>query len=202
MENEKYNSVINDFIDNTVDSIKNIKHIKNIASAVNSICSCEGKIIVTGMGKNGHIAKKIASTFCSLSTPSCFLHPGEAMHGDSGVMDKKDILLALSTSGKTKEILETINVGRKIGISKIISITSHEDSLMKKDSDIVIEIGSIKESGYLGIAPTTSTCVILVIGDLLATLVAKIKNTNYFDYSIRHHGGYLGEISRDRANFN
>lgn len=152
--------------------------------------------ITTGMGKAGHIAQKTSSLLSSLGIPSFYIHPGEASHGDIGVIRKGDVLLVFSTSGKTREVIETIDLAKKLEVSKIISITSHPDGLVRCKSDIIIDMGIIKESGYLNIAPTTSIVVMLVISDIISTTVSRIIGFDMKDYAIRHHGGYLGEKSR------
>lgn len=187
---------INEFIKHTISSIENIKIDENFYKAIDKICSCSGLVITTGMGKNSHIAKKISSTFNSLKIPSCNLHPGEALHGDSGIIKDTDILLVFSTSGKTDEVIKTIKTARELGVSCIISLTSHTDSPIRKMSDIVLDIGEIKEAGHLGLAPTTSIMAMLLVGDLLATFSAKNKNVTKEDFHIRHHSGYLGEKSK------
>lgn len=183
------------FVNHTISFLKKIEITKDFQVAVDMLSKCNGLVVTTGMGKNGHIARKISSTFSSLSIPSCFIHPGEAMHGDSGVLRKNDILMVVSTSGKTDEIIEIIKVARNLGIKKVISLTSHKDSPIKKMSNIVIDIGEIKEAGYLGLAPTTSTLAMLLVGDILATFSAKEKKITIKDYHDRHHHGYLGAIT-------
>jgi arabinose-5-phosphate isomerase len=153
-------------------------------------------IITTGMGKAGHIAQKASSSFSSLGIPSFYIHPGESSHGDIGVVRPGDILIVFSTSGKTREVIETVDFTRKLNVGKIIAITSHVDSIIRKKSDITIDMGEICESGYLNIAPTTSIVVMLVIADMLAVNVAEMNGFTMKDFYIRHHGGYLGEKSK------
>jgi len=156
-------------------------------------------VITTGMGKAGHIAQKASSSFSSLGIPSFYIHPGESSHGDIGVVREGDVLLVFSTSGKTREILETVDFTRRLHIGKVIAITSHPDSVIRQRADITIDMGIIKESGYLQIAPTTSIVVMLVIADIIATNAARINNFTMEDFHIRHHGGYLGEISKKES---
>lgn len=189
---EKFIEEVNHFVDHSLRCLQNIKIDENIYMAVKKISECEGIIITTGMGKNNHIARKTSSTLSSLKIPSCFIHPGDASHGDSGIIRDKDILLVFSTSGKTDEVIKTINTARDLGISLIISITSHMDSPIRKMSDIVLDIGEIKEAGHLGLAPTTSTMAMLMVGDILATFSAKDKGVTIIDFNMRHHSGYLG----------
>ena len=192
---EQCNYEVGEFIGHTIDILKNLDLNNQIYEVVQKVSLCRGKIITTGMGKNYHIAQKVSSTFNSLKIPSCVLHPGEAMHGDSGIMSEHDILLVFSTSGKTDEIIKVIEVSRILGINCVISLTSHSFSPIKKMSDLFIDVGEIKEAGYLGLAPTTSTLVMLLVGDIIATLVAKEKMVTVKDYHDRHHNGYLGEKS-------
>ena len=191
----EYKIEINDFLKNTVAYICNISKINNFRDAIEVIKNCNGKIITVGMGKNGHVARKISSTFCSLKMPSCFLHPGEALHGDSGILSQNDMLLVFSTSGETEEVVKLVQIARNMGIYAIIVITSHKNSKIKSFADITLDIGEIEEAGYLSLAPTTSTTVMMVIGDLMATLTAKEKRVTYLDFNIRHHNGYLAKKS-------
>ena len=153
-------------------------------------------VITTGMGKAGHIAQKASSSFSSLGIPSFYIHPGESSHGDIGVIRPEDVLIVFSTSGKTREVIETVDFSRKLNIGKIIAITSHPDSIIRMEADIVIDMGEIFESGYLNIAPTTSIVIMLVIADMLATNVAEMNGFTMKDFYIRHHGGYLDEKSK------
>jgi len=169
---------------------------EGVAHSVIAICACTGKVITTGLGKNGYVAEKIASLFSSLGTPSCYLHPAQASHGDVGIVVSSDILMVFSTSGKTREVIETINLSRALGISKVISVTSHLDAPIRDMSDIVIDIGIIKEAGYLALAPTTSIMTMLLAADAVVVGCAKAKNLTRGDYGLRHHGGYLGSVAR------
>jgi len=178
---------------------KNIKNNSSICDACKVIAEYSKNnavVITTGMGKAGHIAQKASSSFSSFGIPSFYIHPGEASHGDIGVVRPGDILIVFSTSGKTREVIETVDFTRKLNVGKIISITSHPDGIIRKKSDIVIDMGEICESGYLNIAPTTSIVVMLVIADMLATNVAEINKFTMKDFYIRHHGGYLGEKAK------
>jgi arabinose-5-phosphate isomerase len=140
--------------------------------------------------------KKFSSTLCSLGFPSCFIHPGEAMHGDLGLISINDILFVSSTSGKTREILELVDLAKKNGLSKVIAITSHPDSKLRSKADIILDMGIIKEAGNLGLAPTSSILVILSITDSLAIVASEEKGITKEDYGKFHHRGYLGQIAR------
>ena len=137
-------------------TLSNVPIDANFARIVDYILSCEGKIVTTGMGKAGIAMRKFTSILCSLGFPSCYLHPGEASHGDLGLITDKDILFVASTSGKTREVLEIIELARNINVNKIIGITSHLDSPIRKKADVVLDMGVIKEAGHLNIAPTSS----------------------------------------------
>ena len=166
-------------------------------NVVNEISNCNGKVVTTGMGKAGIAMQKFSSILCSLGIPSCYLHPGTASHGDLGILSKDDILFVASTSGKTREVLETIDLAKDIGITNIIGITSHADSLIRNKSKIILDIGIIEEAGYLNIAPTTSILIMLVITDCIALSVAKCKGLTREQYSKYHHSGYIGSVARN-----
>lgn len=182
-------------INQSVESLKNIKIDPSFSDIVEEILKCKGKIIVTAMGKAGVAMHKFSSTLCSLGFPSCYLHPGEASHGDLGLISKKDILFIASTSGKTREVLEIMDLSRKINVSKIIGITSHLDSPIREKVDLVLDMGIIKEAGHLGLAPTSSIMVMLCLTDALALTAAKEKKLTRKQYAKFHHGGYLGKIA-------
>jgi arabinose-5-phosphate isomerase len=160
----------------------------------------KGKLITSGMGKAGQIAINIATTFSSTGTTAIFLHPSDAQHGDLGVIQKEDVLLLISNSGKTREIIELIHLVRRLhGHIPIVTITSNPESVVGKESDVVLFTGNPEEVCPLGLTPTTSTTTMTVIGDMLVVqMMKKIGFTNK-DYSLRHHGGYLGQKSRDNA---
>ena len=157
-----------------------------------------GKLITSGMGKAGHIAHNIACMFSSTGTPAVFLHPSEAQHGDLGIIGSHDVLLCLSNSGKTREILELIQLTKRMHGEEIpiLSITSHVDSELGRLSDIVLDTGPVDEVCVLGLCPTTSTTVMSVIGDLLIVSLMKRIGFTAEQYAMRHHGGYLGEMCK------
>lgn len=170
--------------------------IPSIIEASDAVCACKGKLITTGLGKAGYIAEKSSSSFSSLGIPSCYLHPAQASHGDIGVVQEGDAMLVFSTSGKTREVIETINLARKLNVWKVISVTSHPESPVRSLSDIVIDIGIIREAGYLSLAPTTSSTIMLVVADMLATLCAWRSGITMESFGLRHHSGYLGSLAR------
>lgn len=156
-----------------------------------------GKLITSGMGKAGQIAMNIATTFSSTGTPATFLHPSEAQHGDLGIMQKNDLLLLLSNSGKTREIVELVELARTLNPGvPIIVITGNPESLLGRSGDVVISTGGSPEVCPLGLTPTTSTTMMTVIGDVLVVGVMKAIGFTKEEYAKRHHGGYLGEKSR------
>jgi arabinose-5-phosphate isomerase len=161
--------------------------------AVDMLSSCKGKVITTGMGKAGNIACKMAGTLSSTCTPACFLHPGDAAHGSLGLLDEKDTIIAFSTSGKTREVVEMLTLSRKLGVTRIIGITSHPDSMIRSLCDAVINMGDVEEPCPLALTPTATTAVMLAIADALALVLMEKKGVTPNDYGLRHHGGYLGK---------
>ncbi len=178
-------------------AIRNIPLDDNLLKAVDVISRCKGKVVTSGMGKAGIIARKVSSTFSSTGTPSLFMHPGEAQHGDLGMLGEHDVLLVFSHSGKTKEILEMIQLSARLFSHKltVIAVTSHPDAPIREYSDIVLDIGDIKEVCPLGMAPTTSTTTMLALGDVLCVLVMEEINFSREEFYKRHHGGYLGSTN-------
>jgi len=165
--------------------------------AVKLLQGCNGKVLTTGMGKAGHIAHKFSATLCSTGTPASFLHPGEAAHGDLGIIEDNDAIVAFSTSGKTKEVLDTLSAGRELGLHTVIGITSHPDSELRELSDVVLDMGNIKEACAFELTPTSSMAAMLAISDALALLLMEIKGFTPEDFGKRHHGGYLGKKARN-----
>jgi arabinose-5-phosphate isomerase len=159
-----------------------------------------GKLVSVGMGKAGEIANNISTTFSSTGTPAVFLHPSDAQHGDLGVIQPNDVLLLVSNSGKTREILELIELAKRLySALPMIAITSNEASELAQLADVCLLTGDPDEVCPLGLSPTTSTTVMTVIGDAMIVLqMEKIGFTNE-DYAKRHHGGYLGSKSRQQA---
>jgi arabinose-5-phosphate isomerase len=159
-----------------------------------------GKVIASGMGKAGQIAENIATTFCSTGTPAVYLHPSEAQHGDLGIIRANDVLLVLSNSGKTREILELVELTHNLYEQvPFIVITGNPDSDLPKFAEVSIFTGNPKEVCPLGLSPTTSTTAMTVIGDILVVLEMKKIGFTHADYAKRHHGGYLGQKSRSIA---
>ena len=180
---------VNGFYEDAVNAIYRKVHTDN------------GKVITSGMGKAGQIAMNISTTFSSTGTPAVFLHPSEAQHGDLGVIQENDILLLISNSGKTREILEllllTDNLYKNI---PVIVITSDKESELAEKADYLLLTGKPEEVCILGLTPTTSTTVMTVIGDALVVLLQEKIGFTRKEYAKRHHGGYLGMKSRGEDN--
>lgn len=158
-----------------------------------------GKLITSGMGKAGQIAMNIATTFCSTGTPAVFLHPSEAQHGDLGIIQRNDLLLLLSNSGRTREIVELVDLARNLNPSiPIIVITGNPQSLLAGAGDVTLLTGGSPEVCPLGLTPTTSTTMMTVMGDVLVVATMKAIGFTKEEYAKRHHGGYLGEKSRKK----
>jgi len=156
-----------------------------------------GKLISSGMGKAGQIAVNIATTFSSTGTPAVFLHPSDAQHGDLGVMQEQDILLLISNSGKTREILELVHLARQlVNQIPVIVITGNPGTELTQQADVVLHTGNPPEVCPLGLTPTTSTTVMTVMGDILVVLMMKKIGFTSKAYAKRHHGGYLGAKSK------
>lgn len=162
-----------------------------------------GKVIASGMGKAGHVANHMATTLSSTGTPSLFLHPSEAQHGDLGIIRQNDVLLVLSNSGKTREILELVELTHVLhaGIPVVI-ITGNPDGPLARESELVLFTGNPPEVCPLELTPTTSATAMAVISDVLVVLMMKRIGFTPMDYARRHHGGYLGQKSREAGNEN
>lgn len=164
---------------------------------VNQVWNKHGKLITSGMGKAGQIAMNIATTFSSTGIPSVFLHPSEAQHGDLGIIQENDVMLLLSNSGKTREIIELVSLAKNMNPDlEIIVLTGNKDSELAKISDACLWTGNASEVCPLGLTPTTSTTLMTVIGDILVVNVMKTTGFTKEMYAMRHHGGYLGKVSR------
>lgn len=192
---------IKDIFQKEAEAIKNIPVNGFYEDAVNVVYERvhrkNGKVITSGMGKAGQIALNIATTLSSTGTPAVFLHPSEAQHGDLGIIQKNDILLCISNSGKTREILELLDL--KTSLYKnipVIVITSDPDSELAQKSDFLLLTGNPEEVCTLGLTPTTSTTVMTVIGDAIVVLLEEKIGFTKLEYAKRHHGGYLGKKSR------
>ena len=161
------------------------------AEAVRLILSCRGRVIVTGMGKSGLIGKKIAATLSSTGTPSFFLHPAEAIHGDLGMVTGDDVVIAMSYSGETEEVIAIMPVLRRIG-ANIIALSGREKSTLAQNADVFLDVAVEKEACPLGLAPTASTTATLAMGDALAVALLSMREFTPEDFALFHPGGSLG----------
>ncbi len=183
------------------DAIRNIPYSEDYDKAVGLIVDHVhrrgGKLVTSGMGKAGQIAMNIATTFSSTGIPAVNLHPSEAQHGDLGVLQPDDVMLLISNSGKTREILELVSLARRlIKDVPIIVITGNGESGLARMADATLLTGGTPEVCPLGLTPTTSTTMMTVIGDILVVNVMKLTGFTRQDYALRHHGGYLGHAAR------
>lgn len=164
---------------------------EDFENACDMMLNCEGRVVVTGMGKSGHIANKIAATLASTGTPSFYVHPGEASHGDLGMFRSKDVVLALSNSGETGEVLTLLPVLKRIGC-KIIAMTGNKNSSLSRNSNVHLNAKVEQEACPLGLAPTASTTASLVLGDALAVTLLEARGFTAEDFALSHPGGALG----------
>ena len=169
----------------------NLDLVDNFAAAVSIIRSCRGRVIVTGMGKSGHIGMKVAGTLSSTGTPASFVHPSEASHGDLGMITRDDVILAFSWSGETVELGNLVSYSRRFAVP-LIAITSNAESTLAKAAEVVLAIPQSKEACPHGLAPTTSTMMQLALGDCLAIALLESKGFTARDFKVLHPGGQLG----------
>lgn len=164
----------------------------SFARAIELLFNCQGKVVVTGMGKSGHIGNKIAATFASTGTPAFFVHPAELRHGDFGMMDSRDVVVALSASGETSEIKLAIEPIKRLGLP-VIALTGNKTSSLAKFSDAVLDVWIPREACSLNLAPTSSTTAALAMGDALAIVLMTKKGFKNEDFARSHPGGSLGQ---------
>lgn len=164
---------------------------EDFIKAVEMILQCQGRVVVTGMGKSGLIGRKISATLSSTGTPSFFLHPGEGVHGDLGMVTPSDIVIAISQSGEVDEVLAILPTLKILG-TPIISITGSKDSTLAENSDLVLVVKVEKEACPLGLAPTASTTATVALGDAIAVVLLKARNFQAEDFALFHPGGTLG----------
>jgi len=164
----------------------------DFVEAINCIANCKGHVVVIGMGKSGHIGNKISATLASTGTPAFFVHPGEASHGDLGMITAGDLVLAISNSGETEEVLAILPLIKRMGV-KLISMTGKPHSSLAKNADIHIDVSVSEEACPLGLAPTASTTATLVMGDALAVTLLQIRGFTKEDFAMSHPAGSLGK---------
>ena len=203
-KNEQISDRWKSILDAEAKAISEIPISENYSNAVNLIVEKVnrqgGKLVTSGMGKAGQIAMNIATTFCSTGTPAVFLHPSEAQHGDLGILQSNDVLLLLSNSGKTREILELVELAKALYADiPFIVITGDPDSPLAHAADLALFTGAAPEVCPLGLTPTTSTTMMTVIGDLLVVATMEAIGFTAADYAKRHHGGYLGHKSKEAS---
>ena len=193
MIKKKYITLAKKSAEIQINELRKIKKIFNLSfiQAIDAILNCKGKVIFAGIGKSGLIARKISATFSSVGIPSFFCHPSEALHGDMGQIEKKDILIIFSYSGNTTELTNMLKYANRYRI-KIIGIASKPDSILMKASDIKINLPKVKESDITGMVPTSSTSITLLLGDCLATTVMHQKNFSKEKFKVFHPGGNIG----------
>lgn len=165
---------------------------EDFENLVELLLNCKGKVILTGMGKPGHIGTKIAASFASLGTPAFFMHPGEAMHGDLGMVDERDIVILMSYSGESTEVTTLMPTLKEIGCTTI-AITGRRNSTLAKDCKYVYCFPKFEEACYMHLAPTSSTTALLVLGDALAVVAARAKHYTKTDFGLHHPAGALGK---------
>lgn len=182
-------------IDCEIEAIEELKNLldDNLTKALDAIQNAKGRIILSGMGKSGHIAKKIAASLASTGTPSFFMHPAEASHGDLGMVTNDDVIIAISNSGESKELIDVLNYAKRFGIT-LIAITKNPDSSLGKAGDIVLKLPKSKEACPLGLAPTSSTTATLVLGDIITVAMIERRGFSKTQFNERHPGGKLGSV--------
>ena len=193
MNKKNYITLANKAANIQINELKKIKKIfnKSFIKAVDFILNCKGKVIFAGVGKSGLIARKISATFSSVGIPSFFCHPSEALHGDMGQIEKKDILIIFSYSGNTAELTNMLKYANRNRI-KIIGVASKPDSILLKASDIKLILPKVKEADLTGMVPTSSTTITLLLGDCLATTIMHQKKFSKEKFKIFHPGGNIG----------
>ena len=183
-------------IDSEIKAIEELKHSldsSSLTQALDFMQNSKGRIIITGMGKSGHIGKKIAASLASTGTPSFFVHPAEASHGDLGMITEDDVVIAISNSGESRELIDILNYCKRFGI-KLVAITKNAESSLGKAGDVVLLLPNNGEACPLGLAPTSSTTATLVLGDILTIGMIERKGFSKEDFNDRHPGGKLGSI--------
>lgn len=180
--------------DKEIDAVVKTKEClgENFNTIAKLIYECSGKVILTGMGKPGHVATKIAATFASLGIPAFFMHPGEAMHGDLGMVENRDVVILMSYSGESTEVTELLPILKEIGCVTV-AITGKEKSTLAKKCNYCFVFPQFEEACYMHLAPTSSTTALLVLGDALALAVSRAKNYSERDFGFHHPAGSLGK---------
>lgn len=198
-ETSKYIDEIDDILSKEISALKQIRKYVDVEldHSIEAITGCRGKVILMGIGKSGHIASKISATFSSLGTPAFFLHPAEALHGDLGAIEKEDVVIVISHSGETIEIVKCLEYFIEIGCM-IIGIVGNKNSTIAEKCKHVICVPVSEEACNLNLAPTSSAMVTLAIGDILAIITSKLKGFTIYDFANRHPNGELLKVAKRR----
>lgn len=185
------------------EAINAIKVTDEFEDAVHRLLQCKGKVVTTGIGKAGFIAHKFAATLSSTGTPAVYVHPAEAGHGDLGLLAPQDYIVAFSTSGKSNEVIQMLEIARHLDITQVIGVTSHTDSRLRELSEVILDMGpDIEEPCPLNLTPSATIAVMHAISDAIALTLLELKGFTREDYGMRHHSGYLGAITRLEAEEN
>lgn len=179
------------------EAVSAIEVTDEFEQAVDMLMACTGKVVTTGIGKAGFIAHKFAATLSSTGTPAVFVHPAEAGHGDLGMVTPKDVIVAFSTSGKSNEVVQMLEIARHLDVTEVIGVTSHVDSKLRDLSRLILNMGpDIEEPCPLKLTPSATIAVMHAISDAIALTLLELKGFTREDYGMRHHAGYLGAITR------
>lgn len=193
---------MSDILAKEAEAIRAINVTDAFEEAVNTLLNVRGKVVTTGIGKAGFIAHKFAATLSSTGTPAFYVHPAEAGHGDLGMLADGDCIVAFSTSGKSNEVIEMLEIAHNLGTDTVIGITSHVDSPLRDLSQVVLDMGSdIEEPCPLKITPSATIAVMLAISDALALTLMELKGFKVSDYHARHHRGYLGSVTHSKHTY-
>ncbi len=194
MDTDKLKQLARAVIDTEAEAIVSLRERigEDFVQACRHLLTCQGRIVVIGMGKSGHIGGKLAATLASTGSPAFFVHPGEASHGDLGMITRHDVVLALSNSGETDEILTILPLIKRLGVP-LITLTGNPDSRMAREADVNLDVSVAKEACPLGLAPTSSTTAALVMGDALAIALLESRGFTADDFALSHPGGRLGK---------
>jgi arabinose-5-phosphate isomerase len=192
-KSEQFKALAIAVIDTEIEAVSALKSRidEDFIQACQLLLNCQGRIVVIGMGKSGHIGSKIAATLASTGSPAFFVHPGEASHGDLGMITRNDVVLALSNSGETDEILTILPIIKRLGVP-LVAMTGRPESTLAEFANVHLNVGADKEACPLGLAPTSSTTVALVMGDALAIALLEARGFTAEDFALSHPGGNLG----------
>lgn len=182
-----------------IDALSSLPLTEEIEKCVKLFASCKGKIVFLSMGKSGIVSRKIAALLSSTGSPAIFINPAESAHGDLGILCNEDIIVAVSNSGKTHEVLLSLKLCKAAFTCPIIGITSSKDSEMAEYCDLILATGKIKEACPFALAPTCSTTCVMVLGDILTILTMEEKKFTIEEYAKRHHSGYISVLIKEKV---